>query len=254
MPDPIFVQPDHDYDSYIDLWRIVELSGYTTIRESKMDQYSDNVYILSGPGVPSAHHGWPDAKARIIYFNLEWYEAAAYVDMPGVELWSTDKWHAQTIGAKYVPMGSHPGLPDAPLQNTAKIYDAAMMAYLPPRREQIVYSCGLFGVSLAPRGWDMERHAILQQSKAMLHVHQHDYAHTIAPQRWALAAAYKLPVISETVNDKGVFTHGLYADYEYLAEFMKLWRDDPNLIDFGLALNDLLCVRRPFRSWIDEAL
>lgn len=254
MSDPIFVQPDHAYGSYTDYWRLVELSGYPLIHESEMDQFSDNTYILSGPGVPAVHGGWPDAKARIIFHNIEWYDAAAYANMPGVEVWDADKWHAGLIGAKYVPLGSHPGLPDIPLVDTPKQYDAAMMAYLPPRREQIVYNCSQFGVSLAPRGWGLERHTILQQSKSMLHVHQHDYAHAIAPQRWALAAAYKLPVISESVNDKGVFTHGLYSDYGYLAEYVKLWRDDPTLKDFGLALHDFLCVRRPFRTWIDEAL
>lgn len=260
MPDIIFARPEHDYDSYSDLWRIVELSGFPIIRIGEIDATSDNVYIFS---TPSTHwhdgverRGWPDARARIVYYNIEWYTDQAYKDIPGVEIWSTDKWHADHIGAKYVPMGSHPDLPNEGLQNCPKLYDVSLLAYLPPRRERIMHELAQVGVSAAPRGWGLERHAILQQTRIMLHVHQNDGVNTVAPQRWALAAAYKLPIISETLADGGIFghTHGLYSDYAHIAEFCKMWRYDARLNDYALALHELLCHQLTFRKSVEAAL
>lgn len=256
MSEVIFARPRYEYGSYCDLYRLITLSGYKLIFFDEIDPQSDNTYILTIVNGEN-QGGWADVKARIILYDLEWRLDGEYPRIPGVsEVWTADKWYAQQIGARYVPLGSHPGLPETPLQDCPKAWDVAMMAYLPPRRERIVYDCYQYGVSVAPRGWGAERHAILQQSKIMLHVHQQESAHTIAPQRWAIAAAYQMPVISEEVNDKGIFgpTYCMYSDYRHLAEFVRLWRDDARLRDYGMGLYDLLCIHKPFRFWIDEAV
>lgn len=256
MSNVIFARPRYEYDSYRDLYRLIALSGYQTVYFDEVDPQSDNCYILTMLNGEN-QVGWPDAKARIILYDLEWRLEGEYPRIPGVsEIWAADKWYADTIGARYVPLGSHAELPELPLQDCPKVWDVAMMAYRPPRREQMVVWCNDYHISVAPNGWGLERHSILQQCKAMLHVHQHEYAHTIAPQRWTMAAAYKLPIIAESPRDPGIFgyTYGLYSDYHHLAEFAKLWCDDTRLRDYGLALHDLLCVHRPFRTWIDEAL
>jgi hypothetical protein len=93
----------------------------------------------------------------------------------------------------------------------------------------------------------------------MLHIHQHDGIQTIAPQRWALAAAYGLPLITETLLDWGIFgyKHLLMSDYEHLPEFVKMWtrRNEARILeDYGRALHHLLCVERTFRANVEAAV
>lgn len=260
MSDIIFARSREHYDSYMDLHRLITLSGFPLIYMDEIDPDSDNVYIFSTPqthwhtGVERS--GWPGAKARIIYWNIEWYEDQNYHNIHGVEVWSADKWHAEKIGAKYVPMGSHPDLPDAPLENCPKVWDVAMLSYFTNRRLEMKMWLEQGNISLAPNGWGQERHAILQQSHIMLNIHQHDYAFTVPPQRFALAAAYRLPVVTEHVANEGVFTHSymMQCDRAHMVSFIRMWRADHRLTDYANALHELLCVERTFRKCVEGAL
>lgn len=260
MPDIIFARSRDNYDSYSDLWKLVTLSGYPLIYMDEIDPDSDNVYIFSTPqthwhtGVE--RNGWPGAHARIIYWNIEWYPDVTYNNIPGVEIWSADKWHADKIGAKYVPMGSHPELPDLPVEDCPKVYDVAMLSYYTNRRLETKLWLEQGNISLAPNAWGLERHSILQQSAIMLHIHQHDYAFTVAPQRWALAAAYRMPLVTEHVSDSGIFgqSHVMQCDRPHLATFVRMWRGDHRLIDYGNALHQLLCVEHTFKRCVEAAL
>lgn len=260
MANIIFARPDHFYDSYQDYWRIVELSGFPIITIGDIDPDSDNVYIFSTPATHwhdgTERHGWPGARARIIYYNIEWYTDVDYKGIPGVEVWSADKWHADKIGAKYVLFGSHPDLPTAPLQDCPATFDYATLMYAWGRRDTALHHMREAGVRLTPNAWGQERHDLIQQSKGFVHVHQWDYAPTVAPQRFALAAAYRKPVVSELVADKGLMSEvqGLWCDYEYLPTFAKLWKDDNRLSDLGAALHYLLVEKYPFRRCIENAL
>ena len=260
MPDIIFATSRQAYDSYSDLLRLINLSGFPLVYIDEIYPDSDNVYIFSTPQTywhdGTERHGWQGAKARIIYWNIEWYEDQAYRDIPGVEIWSADKWHADKIGARYVPMGSHQDLINEPLQDCPKTWDVSLLAYLTNRRLEAVKWLTDGGVSIAPRGWGAERHSILQQTRIMLNVHQHDYAFTVAPQRWALAAAYRMPMITENVADAGIFTNSymMQCERQHMADFVRMWRDDHRLTDYGHALHELLCNERTFRKCVEGAL
>ncbi len=260
MPDIIFARPRDNYDSYSDLWRLITLSGFPLIYIDEIDADSDNVYIFS---TPSTHWhtgvervGWPGARARIIYWNIEWYDDVSYHNIPGVEVWSADKWHADKIGAKYVPMGSHPDLPLEPLQDCPKVYDVALLAYYTNRRLEAINWLQGGNISIAPRGWGAERHSVLQQTAIMLHVHQNDGVYTVAPQRWALAAAYKMPLVTEHVAEVGIFSQSymMQSDRQHLTTFVRMWRGDHRLTDYGHALHQLLCVEHTFRRCVEAAL
>lgn len=256
MSDVMFARPRYDYGSYQDFYRLIALSGFPLVYFDEIDPASDNVYILTMINGEN-QQGWTDPKAEIVLWDLEWRLNGSYPRIPGVRrVWASDAWYAEKIGAQYVVMGSHPDLPGEPLQDCPKVWDAALMAYLSPRRDAIAAQIVAHGVTLAPRGWGSERHAILQQTKALVQVHQLDEAPTVAPLRWALAAAYRMPHICETVLDKGIFgyTHALWCEYGRLPEFIKLWRDDARLADYGHALHQLLCVERPFRACVEGAL
>jgi hypothetical protein len=267
MPDVIFATPRHHYASYTDLYRLIELSGFPCVHFDQIDPYSDNCYIMTVLNGEN-QNGWQDPRAEIILYDLEWRLDAnngaegVGIRVPGVaRVWAADAWYAGAIGAEYVPLGSHAGLADGYTENAnGKVYDAAVMAYLGPyRRNNIVNRIRDNGVVIAPNGWAQERHDYLRASKAMLHIHQHDGIQTIAPQRWALAAAYGLPLITETLLDWGIFgyKHLLMIDYEHLPEFVKMWtrRNEARILeDYGRALHHLLCVERTFRANVEAAV
>lgn len=256
MPDVIFARPRHSYDSYADLYHLITLSGYPLIYFDQIDPASYNCYILTIINGEN-NQGWSHPQARIIFWDLEWRLDGDYPQIPGVaKVWASDKWYAEKIGAVYVPLGSHVGLPTAPLEDCPKSYDVAMLSYMTHRRELLRDRLREMGISVASNGWGMDRHYSLMRSRVMLHVHQHDEIKTIAPQRWAIAAAYRLGIISEEVTDPGIFgyTHGVYATYPFLAETVKLWKDDARLIDYGLALHQALCVDANFKTFVERAL
>lgn len=257
MTETIFARPRWEYKSYSDYWRLIELSGYPLIFIDEIDPTTDNTYIFSQPPT-DWHHGWNTPRARIIYYAIEWYMDVDYSAIPGIELWSPDKWYAERIGAKYVPMGSHVNLNLHPNDKPEKIYDVCTLwagSYPRYHAEDLLRQAGL---TLAPSGWDEERHKILAQSRMMVCVHQISDIATLAPQRWALAAAYHLPVISESITDAGILDKvTLTTDLESIGEVAASWKQTNNiskLIAKGEALHQLLCHEQPFRTCIERAL
>lgn len=262
MPDPIFARTRTPYDSYQDFWRLVELSGFPTCYADEIDASSAHTYIYT-PDNGETINGWPDATARIIHYQLEWctHPNDQNPMRPGVsERWTMDQWHARRIGAQYVPIGSHPGLVYEPLNGPQpKDYDLALLAYMSFRRQTIAGQLENKGMRLAPNAWGEQRHTVLTHSKAMLHIHQHDGVPGVAALRLAVGAAYKMPVITETCADYGIFNHRhlLSCDFDNLADFSLMWvhRNESRILeDYGMALYQLLCVEKTFRKCIEAAL
>ena len=245
--------PENGFGSYHDFWRLVDLSGFPTCYVDEIDATdASKCYIFSPVNgeIKSGDkfNGWPNAKAKIIFWNLE---QGDYGPIPGVsETWASDKAFAANIGARYVLMGSHPGLMNyAPIARNGK-YDVMMLSYMTPRRQQMAAWLHNKELTLAPNGWGEERHNLLMQSRVMLHVHQNDHKY-IAPQRFALAAAYKLPVITEELDDRGVFDNArlLSESFINLPDFLTVWlrgKGDGVLTFYGDALHNFLCFDRPF--------
>lgn len=250
-----FVRTRHHYDSYSDYWRLVELAGYPTCYVDEMDvQDASQCYILpllNGEWM----QGWQAPKARIIHHDIEWRLDGAYPQILGVaETWASDPWYARQIGAKYVLLGSDAHLNLHPEQTADKYFDVVLLAYMTNRRDHIAHQLSLQHVSIAPRGWNEDRHGSLIRTRAMLQVHQHDGIPTIAPQRFALAAAYHMPMISEKVCEPGSFADAvLWADYHHLAETTSQ-HIRQELSPYADALYQLLCVERTFKHEIEAAL
>lgn len=266
MPSIIFAQPRHQYGSYADYRKLIELSGFPLVFMDEIDPDSDNIYIFSTPATHwhtgVERKGWPGARARIIYWSLEWYKDVDYRSIPGVEIWSPDAWYADLIGARYVPMGGHPDLKLHPTRPNGRVFDVATLFAPTPRRQWAVHQLqNERHLHLAPTQdcWDEHRHNVLMQSRCMVMVHQLDNSPTVAPQRWALAAAYGLPVITETLGNPGIFSEGrrLMADLPFLGEFTAMWLRAENkarLEDYGNALHDFLCHHYTFRKSVEANL
>ena len=240
MTDIVFARPRHEYDSYRDLWRLVELSGFPLIYADEIDAADvTKTFIYSGP---DAALSWPGAKAQIIYYMIEWY--TDYEQREGVaDTWHPDAMFASRIGARYIPLGSHPDLAQ-PFSYCPKEYDIIHLQYIVPRRNDVLYRLHFHhAVKIAPGGWGDERHEQLLKSRAMLHVHQHEDIPALAPLRAALAAAYHMPVFSEQHWEvphlpAGVILSGSHQELPGLIK-AKLGRDGLN--DHGEWLHRVLC-------------
>lgn len=262
MTNIIFADTRHNYHnwtggwgSYTDFWKLVELSGFPTCYVDEIDTASDNVYIFAVKNGEIT--GWPSDRARVIHWNLEQF---SYEPTPGVsETWVSDAAFAAQGGGKYVLMGSHDGLVMEDKIPPVREFDVIPLSYMTHRRQVIVNRLTNLGLKVAPNGWDEIRHFYLRASSAMLHIHQNDDKPYVAPQRFALAAAYKLPVISEMLADRGCFGYSnvLTSDFANLAEFTQMWtcrNEHAMLEDYGLALHSLLCKQYTFRKCVEAAL
>lgn len=256
MTNLTFVRTRHVYDSYSDLWKLVELSGFDTCYLDEIDaSRKSRTYILPTLN-GEVGGGWQGAKARLIHLNMEW---DAYPPTPGIrETWHFDKWFAHEIGATYVPLGGHAGLREDTDSASADAYDVAFLGYIIPRRQQMQHDLRQQGLILSPSSaWGSERHAVLANSRAYGHVHQHEDKPGVPALRLVVAAAYSLPFITEQCADAGMFSDVIMqAPYSHYAGFTRDWlRDEANMLKAkGDALRGLLCEDFTFRKSVEAAL
>lgn len=296
MANIYFAHPRHDYASYTDYKRLITLAGYPQLYHDEIDHDSDNLYIISSPdhslykGFENARckviaydfEFYPDIEWSI-YSNVEaWTCDAAYArtkhikhvpmgsdvrlagyeDPQGHRVWggtisrvtfgSSEPIESSSVDVYLPTWISH----DKPQQ---KIYDTTLLAHMTYRRQCVAGDLVRAGVRLSPKqeGYSgQERDMLLRQSRSMTYVHQRDEYQAIAPQRWALAAAYSLPIISETIADAAPFgySHLLMSSYEHLAEFATMWltRNDSHILEnYGRALHSLLCHEMTFAKVIE---
>ena len=226
-----FVRTTYWYDSYTDYWRLVQLSHNHIISTAAMEP--DNpartyiITMLNGQW----GDGWPDAKARIIFWNLEWLDDTP--EIPGVsEVWASDKWYAEKTGARFVPLGSHPNLIKSNFREDDYSWDVAALAYMgPQRRNHIETKLKEAGITLAPNGWGIARDEILSRSRLMLNVHQHNRFPCVAAQRYAIAASAMVPMICEWTHDSTPFVPGkdyVVTTYDDIVETVQEYLDCDN--------------------------
>ena len=255
----IFAQPRHLYDSYQDFRALVQLAGFPLIYvdEIPREGVRENVYILS-----PLNGEWQNGirtDGRVIWWDLEWRCEGDFPRIPGVsEVWTSDAWYAAKTGTRYVPMGSDKRLRLTPDRIPTE-YDAAYLGYMVNRRSAIQHELRARGLRITGHGaWGIERDYVLNASTVYLHVHQLDQAPGVPALRMVVAAAYGLPVISETVADVGIFGHAfLQCVYGRLGEFVQLWARDqhPQMREnYGHSLHTLLCEKLTFRKSVEDAL
>lgn len=253
---PIFCMPRQFYPSYVDLWELARLSGFELIYQDEANLTDPHqTFIFAAPdAIPDCTH----ARARTILWQLEYVgEYTQQTNAQTVsEVWSSDPAHAKRTGAKFVLLGSHRGL-NPVLAREAVEYDVTMLAYMVDRRAHIKDRLSdLRWPKNYPGHANVERHNLLARTRLMLHVHQHDQG-AIAPQRFALAAAYRMPMISEEVADKGVYERAvMWAEYDGIPARARQFlagkvEQDAHYDD---ALHNLLCIERPFEQGVWEAL
>jgi hypothetical protein len=198
-----FCRTRYQYDSYTDFWKLVQLAGYPTLFVDQIPRDAPGETFVITPINGEWKQG-VETSGRVIWWNLEW--GLGDGPPPGVdEIWTSDRWHAAQTGARFVPLGSHPALVNvnpASRWNGEAAWDVALLAYMgPARRQTPVNSMKDRGLVMAPNAWGRERDNVLGASRIMVNVHQHDEWPCVPAQRFALAAASAIPLVSETMND-----------------------------------------------------
>lgn len=271
MRDVVFARPSHKYDSYQDLYRLVELAGFPICSVEEMDLDRDLIYVTSPvDGRTRSHCGASKGsrKAKIVFWCLERPDSGNYppdgigaanrVDeiMEFVDhVWISDRHYASLDPRMiYVTMGSDARLAEGPLL-PMKVYDVVALTYNNARRNRI-YGPISSRWKMAPESaWGETRARILRSSRCMLYVHQTPFQ-IGAPLRFALAAAYELTLISEAMVDPYPLIAGrdfISYSYEDLPGFVE------GLLMHGLPLcgknlHQTLCIDRTFRSCVEEGI
>lgn len=253
-PAPVFVVPETHYESYADFWTLVSLAGFDIRQMRDIDLLDESaVYIFVTPEpLPDVS----DAKARCIAWLFEY--AGDYVQDVSRwrgELWASDKAYADAIGARFVLLGSDARLRLAtpPLAEPPE-FDVTMLGYLTPRRQAVKAELAhLRWAEPDYPGHGVKRHQMLENTRAVLHTHQHDAAPYAAPLRYAVAAAYGKPVISEALADDSPYAGLMQFVGTDTLHFHNDVDDALKRAD-GADLRHHLCVLHPFADNVMEAL
>lgn len=209
-----FVKTRWNYDSYADYWKLIELSGFPICYVDEMDVYdSDKVYIISPMNGEMLEFMTPerrnDKKAYLIQWNLERpsgsgnvaeYRASNQLLLEQKyfnEVMVSDMALSADTGFGYQCLGSHPKLQE--LDNYHKMFDIIHLSCYSPTRSWMfdspsVPKSRIGKLTVAANGWGDVKIANLAFSRVMLAWHQDTFPY-IEPLRYALAAAYKLPLI-----------------------------------------------------------
>lgn len=210
-----FVRTRHHYDSYTDFFRLVELSGFPLCFVDEIDLHNkDNTYVLAPMnGELKAHLNWSKGReCTLLLWNLErpntglsQYIAdnrALIEEKYITAVIVSDRRLAEDTGFHYVPVGSHAGL--GTVADDDKLHDFIHLMCYSPRRgkffDYLTQRRTVDGFSIAPNGWGEQRDMALRTSRYMLNVHQDDTKY-MEPLRFALAAAYGLPIMTEDIFD-----------------------------------------------------
>ena len=232
---PTFVKPHHNYGSYDDYWRLVEVSGFPVCMDSEVEWNSKNTYIFTYFSFPlNAEMEWPELPKHACYtvmWDIErWCEGKTI--HPGVdEFWVSDKWYQSKLpGSEFVILGTT-GVDDLAL---SKLYTFSTRDYRTDRRKRIIAEFEKMGSKFAPN--TMERkHKELLQSEVMLCMHQ-DTLPMTEPLRYALAASYNLPILAEYSQDFYPFEKGMEVILE--GDYRFYWLKYPT-VNYGFKFNIL---------------
>lgn len=269
MTDITFVRTRHVYDSYTDFWKLVELSGFLTVYVDEVRPSHDGVFIVAPMnGEWRAHFdNWDHEprNAHLVLWNIERPSGSAgsvgqyakanreliykrYID----EVWVSDRRLADEASLRFVVLGSDEGLGEP---GRKKKWQLCHMSYLTNRRQSIYKHFDKRVVG--PNCWPPERDKVLKGSKFALNVHQDQHPFQ-EPLRFALFAAYGLPIISETIYDSYPWSDEfmVYSGYDGLVGKMRqvLGNDYERWREMGLKARDRMCKEFRFKDMVEEAV
>ncbi len=256
-----------DLDSYTDFRRLIDLSGFERV---SVDQIIDDgsVYICA-PATERLGHKYIELAtpkgnkldSKFIYWMLErppldCGKLVGYWDFMFSEIWAHDAVFMATGSSKIrlVRIGSDPrlatedGLDNYPAPKT---FDFIHLCAPLGRRWHILQH--LAGTT-APNAWGAVRALNLRASKFMLNVHQDELCY-MEPLRFALAAAYQLPVLTEELHP-GNFVPGFIVQQPYcdLLDTAIQWVTRGKADVEASRLYEMYCIDQTFEKNVRKAL
>lgn len=276
MSQVVFARTRHNYDSYVDFWRLVELSGFQTCWVDEIDLGMPALYITTpingeqpphlrserercGPDRPGRVLWWllerPDASDRSTTFSEQLSDGLAFTDA----VCCSDRL-VQSLDPRllHLAMGSHPELaPGGVLSRQRPDFHVAHISYAWGRREAIYVELARRGLSIAPACWGAERDSVLRRSRLLLNLQQYTLP-VVAPLRFAVAAAYRMPLVTEAVQNPFPLTDAelSQAPYDRIVDHVLglLQWSGSDLDALGDRLHQRLCVDWTFRRGVEQLL
>lgn len=214
------------YRPYTDFWRLVELAGFGRIWLDELEPGRDAVYILTPMNAEYADV-LPRLRGsrccKVAWWRLERPGSYNWVveghNAEGIDqIWVSDRHWASRVECpgRFVPLGSHEQLGEFNPAGTKK-YDWLALSALNPRRLGVYHQ---IEGQAAKTCWPPEREEILARTAFMVNIHRDDYR-MLEPLRFALAAAYGMPIISEVCDDPFPFEPIMVA-YNAVAEAVNI--------------------------------
>jgi len=284
MTEITFLEPVYHYDQYQDFYRLAELAGFSVKKVDELDVSEPGVYITSPMNGDYREHLRSQSRrprrAHLILWNIErpansgggGGSVGRYAEsnrrlMYGLEedgtpapcrfvdeVWVSDRRLADEASLRYVTLGSHPKM--GRISPGSKKWNYVHMSYMNPRRQTVLKN--LPKSEIAPNCWPPQRDRVLRESKVAVNVHQDNHPF-MEPLRFALFAAYGLPILSETLMD--AFPYGAetmaFAPYGRLADRAKEIAADPDWArwrDMGLRCHGLMTEEFEFGKMVRIAV
>jgi hypothetical protein len=249
---------------------LIELSGFKLIYVDEVDTSQHGVYIfitINGevrPHIDNQRH--KPRNAHLILWNLERPSGSAgsvgqYAESNREliysrffdEVWVSDRRMAEETTLRFVPLGSDERLGQP--GDGQKRYHFCHLSYEVPRRQTIYKHFDR--PFIGPNSWPPERDQVLQSSKFALNVHQDQHPFQ-EPLRFALFAAYGLPIISETIYDAYPWSEEfmIFAGYDHLVSTLRnaLSDDYRKYREMGLRAREWMCKEYQFRKCVEIAV
>lgn len=234
------------------LWNIERAGGGDT---KAIGKYTQANWELMG-------HYTPERKAELLRLHEEKGEPPPmmYVD----SVWVSDRELAAITGLHYAVLGSHPDF-GQPGDVQLKKWDVTHISALNGRRSWVLddlskhttYKPDNWNDLISPNAWPPQRDAILQQSRFALNIHQ-DNGPFCEPLRFALFAAYGLPILSETILD--AYPYGsdtmLFTLHHDLPDMMRrLIREDyEQYRRLGMRCREMMTTEFEFGTMVRKAV
>lgn len=244
--EPVFLKTRWNYDSYQDVWELIELSGFKWIYIDEIDWSSDNTYILITLNGECPNPIPEDRKCKVIWTNLE--RPTEGYKMPRDdfdEVWVCDKKWADESGARFFFMAS-----DKRLGYTGSHSNPPVsLAYVESRRVDRYSAMGLDNTNC----FGTEKKELLSNAKALVVLHQD--VPVLSPQRFCYSAASHLPVFYEEVPDFYPFVpfeDFIPINYDNCVSVVKDWLNNPKLQDIGENLYYKMCEKTNFRQEVER--
>lgn len=262
--EPIFARTRHEYASYGDFWRLVATAGFPTCYVDEIDVADDaKTYIftpINGEVMPQLP-AWKGRRCKIVWWNLERPEdetlptSLAAVRGSVDATWVSDRVYADLHrDLSYVRLAGHP---DFGTRSADRRYDVCHLAYVNGRRRPIVEALLQAGLRVAPEAYGRDaQDRSVACSHLVLNTHQYDGMYILAPIRFAVAASYAVPIVSEPYHDRAA--HDLCAarasTFDLASTITCLLSDPDRLRSFGAALHDALCRNTDFGREVRAAI